>query len=96
MSHCKTLSGEDCKILLNLDHLCFMLLLDGSLFTSPQDYIFIQNKPHWAIQSDTPWVSLTCFYSDRTGEFKAVCSIENSYKEKKKKTCKWHLRNQIN
>lgn len=42
MSHCKTLSREDCKIPLNLNHLCFVLLLDGSLFTSSPRYFYAE------------------------------------------------------
>lgn len=34
MSHCKTLSRADCKTLLNLDHKCFVLVLDVVFFNS--------------------------------------------------------------
>lgn len=46
MSHCKTSSKEDCKILLNLDHL---LLLDGSSFTYPPSTMIFSHKTNLTV-----------------------------------------------
>lgn len=72
MSHCKSVSGENCKIQLNLNHLCFVcccwtFFFFYSLPPSTQMIFSYKTKPHWASNSDTPWESLTCFHTDQTG-----------------------------